>query len=188
MTTRHLFLIFPAYLLAVAWAEWLDSCRLPNYHFAAAANDVRQFHLQVQYADDIDQNNVINADVVNQWFEQSLPAGHSAWRLLVEKPCLDRWGNPYRCVQNVTTDAGSHSALGVYSTGRDGESKTNGNDPDDLNSWNEYPDKFYRAELRSADRKEFAIQGAWLTPFTYAGLLIVVAGWKRFSRRTDFRD
>jgi hypothetical protein len=80
--------------------------------------------------------------VVDQWLAGLLPATHPAWQLLREAPKLDPWGNPYRCTRNIVRKDGSRVAIGIYSTGRDEVSVTSGNDPDDLNSWDEGTGKF----------------------------------------------
>jgi type II secretion system protein G len=55
------------------------------------------------------------------------------WRVFVETEYLpsDGWGNAYVYV----LDADLPGGFGVYSCGRDGVTASNGNDPDDLNTW-----------------------------------------------------
>ena len=60
--------------------------------------------------------------------------------------------------------------------GRDGVSQSKGNDPDDLNSWDKETGEFYRAEIRSENRKQYAINGLFLTPFTYIAMLGIGSG------------
>ena len=55
------------------------------------------------------------------------------WQQVMKKLPLDPWGNPFRYVVSPSLDGG----YGVYTTGADGVSHSNGNDPDDLNSWSE---------------------------------------------------
>src|SRR5687768_4202115 len=45
----------------------------------------------------------------------------------------DGWGNPY---VYVLPGPGSNR-FGIYSLGKDGASKSGGNDPDDINTWND---------------------------------------------------
>ena len=80
----------------------------------------------------------LSEDVINRWLSHSLTAAdcqNSFVELMATRPpTFDVWGNPYRFVrreQNEDPD----SEYGIYSVGIDGESGSNGNDPDDLNSW-----------------------------------------------------
>lgn len=47
-------------------------------------------------------------------------------------PAVDPWGHPYAYLRGD----GLPDGFGIYSMGPDGVSTTQGNDPDDLNSWN----------------------------------------------------
>jgi hypothetical protein len=101
---------------------------------------------------------------------------------------MDPWGNPYICVENITRDDGTHVAIGVYSTGRDGVSQTQGTDADDLNSWDEQIGAYYRAEISAYKRKQSLVQGLFVAPFVYIALLGFGALFKRstaFWRTTD---
>lgn len=62
----------------------------------------------------------------------SLPP-ETRWTQLMDKVPTDPWGNPYRYVAGD----GYPSGFGFYSSGIDGISKSQGNDPDDINSWSE---------------------------------------------------
>ncbi len=46
---------------------------------------------------------------------------------------LDPWGNPYQII--IRDSSNETKEVGVYSKGRDGISESTGNDPDDINSW-----------------------------------------------------
>jgi hypothetical protein len=72
--------------------------------------------------------------------------------------------------------------MGIYSTGRDGISQTQGNDPDDLNSWDERPGAYYRAEIAEHDRKQSVVNGLFLAPFTYIALLVIVSALQRCAQ------
>ena len=49
-------------------------------------------------------------------------------------PPIDPWGHPY--VYITRRDPDGSDSYGIYSCGPDGISRTNGNDPGDINSWN----------------------------------------------------
>lgn len=79
----------------------------------------------------------------------------------------DMWGNPYRCVR--ITEGGS-TRLGVYSSGEDGISRSLGNDPDDLNSWNENGRSHYEKKDRAA-----ALRACGMMSLYLAGLSVLVS-------------
>lgn len=70
-----------------------------------------------------------------------------------ERVLNDMWGNPYVYVLNVGLE-GDEKKAGIYSCGPDGASFTNGNDPDDINSWSE-PDNILDEILREQDLRYF---------------------------------
>ncbi|MCW1886302.1 type II secretion system protein GspG [Luteolibacter flavescens] len=64
------------------------------------------------------------------------------WQKIMGKLPLDPWNNPYQYVaikdsEKMLSAALDLDAYGLYSFGPDGISKSQGNDDDDRNSWNE---------------------------------------------------
>jgi type II secretion system protein G len=59
------------------------------------------------------------------------PARFPKWRKMLNELPRDPWGRPYQYVPHAPDGAGH----GIYSLGRDGISRSNGNDPDDLSTW-----------------------------------------------------
>jgi hypothetical protein len=74
----------------------------------------------------------------------------------------DPWGHPYRVVAAEGPDR-----FGFYSTGRDGLSNSNGNDPDDINSWSEARTRYYEHEWLWGPSLIWLGWSAFLTPFVY---------------------
>jgi hypothetical protein len=73
-------------------------------------------------------------------------------------PKNDPWGNPFQVGDRL--DENGERQFVVYSFGRDGLSNTNGNDPDDINSWSDDPVAHYQREARresQVDRMSFAV-------------------------------
>lgn len=56
----------------------------------------------------------------------------------------DSWGRPYQFARRDGKSSGKIEAIGVYSLGEDGISRTEGNDPDDINSWTVDNAAYYR--------------------------------------------
>lgn len=57
------------------------------------------------------------------------------WRRFCDKMPRDPWGSPYGYVEGNGLGEGTGYGYGLYSMGPDGKTATQGNDPDDLNSW-----------------------------------------------------
>jgi hypothetical protein len=71
-----------------------------------------------------------------------------------ELPC-DGWGNAYVYV----LDANLPGGFGIYSCGRDGVTSSNGNDLDDLNTWNYARPwaAYYEKQMRSDEIRRSAM-------------------------------
>ena len=65
---------------------------------------------------------------------ESHPTKFRNWQKLVDQVPLDPWNHEY---QYIVPAPNGIQPYGVYSFGKDGISNSNGNDPDDLNSWSE---------------------------------------------------
>ena len=64
------------------------------------------------------------------------PAKFRNWQKLVDQVPLDPWGHGYQYIPPAPEGIRDY---GIFSFGKDGISISNGNDPDDFNSWN--PDR-----------------------------------------------
>ena len=84
----------------------------------------------------------------------------------------DSWGNPFQIVQlDMPNDEFTHN-VHAYSFGEDGISKTNGNDPDDINSWNYCRTRYYGQRIQSYFRKRDLLRTLWLTPIVFCTILL----------------
>lgn len=81
----------------------------------------------------------VSDETINLWLQNRLPPSDRTARFLLGPPRRDAWGKPYR----IQTRKTSGEAVRVYSTGEDGVSRTDGNDPDDIRSWEEQRGRWY---------------------------------------------
>ena len=81
----------------------------------------------------------VSDETINDWICNRLPPNHPAAKSLMDPPRLDAWGNPYRIQSRESFDEKPR----VYSTGEDGLSNSDGNDPDDISSWDEERWRWY---------------------------------------------
>lgn len=87
----------------------------------------------------------------------------------------DPWGNRYHLAGGgKPTGVARPHPFGAYCLGQDGKSNSQGNDPDDLNTWFDRVPEFYKQRGRTYDRSGDAWRSIYLVPFTLAGV-----GWVR---------
>lgn len=104
-----------------------------------------------------DKEPYISIDLINRWFAgEKITLDTNDVDLLPGMLAdvqaeSDGWSRPFHCVRNQVSADGRVIKVGVYSFGEDGHSASEGNDPDDLNSWGPDSGNFYRsrANLRT---------------------------------------
>ena len=82
----------------------------------------------------------------------------------------DPWGNEYQIceLQNVDQQLAGDCPFHVYTLGEDGITRTDGNDPDDINSWNLDSGRFYARRVARHWESEKLWQTVWTTPILLA--------------------
>ena len=89
----------------------------------------------------------------------------------------DYWGNPYVCVEN---DEGSEKRWQFYSNGLDRRSKSNGRDPDDLNSW-DLSNQYYLDFDQSIGRDDgYRLGIVWTLP-AFVLMIATRRIWNRYN-------
>ena len=115
-----------------------------NYGWPSVVNKTRFMAGSLQQMDDSARRNakpVASVEYVNSYLAGSSDPDDLLW--LLSQP-VDLWGQPYKCRRHIVMPDGTVTESGIYSLGEDGISTSNGNDPDDLNSWDEQCYSFYR--------------------------------------------
>ena len=108
----------------------------------------------------------VSEALVNEWLGGTLPQGHFFLQTM-GAPFRDHWEYPYRCITS-STEAGE-AKYHIYSLGQNGLSNSAGNDADDLNTWDENCDQWYREKLRESQQKKSVIWGGILTGVIWLG-------------------
>ncbi len=167
----NLLLIFPAWVIAYFVAPYatIENVRITYYH-DVVANDVRQIRLWALNQSAVDPNlNYSDFEIAELWNAMD---GN-----------LDTWGNAYRLIElNETGPFDSRSSFHVYSLGADGESMSNGNDADDINSWNYDRNRHYARIIAADDIRQYLWRTVWLTPIIYVAIWFVVRAFKESHR------
>jgi len=110
----------------------------------------------------------ITGQTINDWISHRLSPDDPSADILMDPPRLDAWGNPYR---TQTRDSLDDKPM-VYSTGEDGLSKSGGNDPDDIRSWDELRCKWYSQRQFTREISFCMIVSAFITAVGFALLTI----------------
>jgi hypothetical protein len=140
-TVRQLMLLPAVFLLNTWLVGFFAFPAIRTYPWQQETNSVR--HAQQLIEDSVryckHANITVTDDTINDWIHNRLSSVDPAARILMHPPRPDAWGNPYRIQSRKTFDEKAR----VYSTGEDGASKTDGNDPDDVRSWDEERWRWY---------------------------------------------
>ena len=117
---------------------------------------------------------VVTDQALNDWMRRRLSPDHPAAEILMDPPRTDAWGNPYRIQPRETHDEKPR----VYSTGEDGLSNSNGNDPDDIRSWDEKRWLWYSGRQFTREMSFCMIVSAFVTS----------AGFWLLTRKSDSKS
>lgn len=156
------------------------SYSLIHYHWTRALNDISSINREIDMRFGFLPRT--KAEMIQRWLNGKLDARDPPEIPRDSDPYIDPWHNPYRVCERVD-EAGQKRFL-AYSVGRDGKSDTNGNDPDDINSWSDEPAKLYKGEAfrdRQSERLKFAM--LW-TGLLYVPLYLMC----RKRQETEPRD
>ena len=158
----HLLLIVPAWVIAYQIAPYTFPWPRVSWRHDSVANVIREIRVSA--------NNETLSELEHRHSELT-----------------DAWGNRYQFVeQNDPGLFGSNSSVHVYSLGKDGKTKSNGNDLDDINSWNYDRGIYYgplvNSEYNQRINEQSLWQTIWICPITYV-LLLPILSWILRIRR-----
>jgi hypothetical protein len=103
----------------------------------------------------------------NEWLTGRTPAHKELAKKLGNSPEPDPWENPYRFVR---LEKEPSELIGVFSLGRDAKTTSNGNDTDDLNSWDENSGAIYAQEVFAAAMTQIFWPTTIMTPLLFVVL------------------
>ncbi len=110
----------------------------------------------------------ITDQTINDWMCHRLSPDHPAKSILMEyHPGNDIWGNPYQIQVRESLDGTPR----VYSTGEDRLSKSDGNDADDIRSWDNSYAQWYSRRDNFRDRSAHLILSVLVTITGYCLIL-----------------
>ena len=142
----------------IAAAFFAPACIIPAW--SLAPSQLRRLQDAVEWAE-IGESR-LSSEEIDTW----LSGGASkelADRMFLD-PEMDPWGHPYRV---VAVAGEGPDRFGFYSMGRDGISNSDGDDPDDVNSWSEANTLYYEREWLWGPLLINLGLAAFLTPFVY---------------------
>lgn len=175
-TLGELFLLAPAIFVAALLTSEFCFPAERYYVWTSEVNRVRSAQTlvesSVRFAINI-RSKKLHVSDVNRWLKNELPSDHEASDILMDSPRPDSWGNSYRIqLASKLTDGNFR----LYSMGRDGVTSTDGNDPDDIRSWDESRGAFYQQELFRKDLTFGLLFTLIFTPIVF-GCMITTKRW-----------
>ncbi len=122
----------------------------------------------------------IDAAKLNLWFNDKLPYSDPNYSLYNDffRAKRDPWGRVFQAV-TLTADFDPQPQLAnpvwiaVYSLGKDGTSKTHGNDPDDISPWRKYVD-LTQTERIAEQRQRVHMKAAIISPILLILAILLV--------------
>lgn len=137
-----------------------------NFKFTRVLTMTRRITRSVDMMDSFEHDDqyFYPATTINQWLAFRIE-DHDPLDMISRE--LDAWGNPYYCRRNVVMSDGTLVPVGVYSTGRDGVTQSDGNDTDDINSWDPQSAAWYGRQARLSITVYRVIVGLFLMPLVY---------------------
>ena len=158
----HLLLIVPAWVIAFQIAPYTFPWPRVSWRHDGVANEIRGIRLSA--------NNETLSELEHRHSELT-----------------DAWGNKYQFVgRNEPGLFGSNSSIHVYSLGKDGITKSNGNDLDDINSWDYDRGDYYGPLVNREYNQRINVQALWQTiwicPITYVLMLPFLSWILRIQR------
>ena len=165
----QLLLLFPAWIIAFIIGPFLVPPLLVTWKHDRAANDIRNIRMWAMHEIASYETKPSFAD-----FDQKKLASDF-------NGLIDPWGNPYQVIELEKPGlVVSELTFHAYSFGVDGASESNGNDSDDINSWDYDRDRHYGPMIRNDDLNANLWRTLWLTPIIYLVLAFAVG---RFTRK-----
>jgi len=150
-------------LLAVSWpiayalSPWLtnQTIRVTHHHSATATRlrNVKLVAISLKNANKLTHSNLVNSP---------------------ELTLIDSWGRPIQYVMNESGELIMEDwTLLAYSLGEDAKSESNGNDADDINTWDEHHRDHYWTPIRNQHMRKLLGRTVWATPIIFGFLLLV---------------
>ena len=167
-STTSLLLIFPAWILA--------TFLVPPGHDA---------DLRVTYKFDIARRDVIHARYMAieqfEYFNKTKFGDYDIDQIVSSIGQNDPWGNPYKFVERPSGPSEHPTTFHAYSMGADGTSSSNGNDFDDLNSWNDDGTAYYLNKLNAENQRKALWHTIWLTPLVFLAMILFLKAPNPFT-------
>jgi hypothetical protein len=153
---RHVFMMLFWLSVGVSFSMAFETGRIVHHQYVGAINAIRDIKRIV------DSHSQIEAWEVKLWLDPVRQRQRNQYSLESYIPFdgipvyeYDPWGRPFHVVEPVKAGDEFH----FYSSGQDGKSLSEGNDPDDLNTWDDHGESWYRKSIQRHDRMRLGIRG-----------------------------
>ena len=149
-------LVWAITLALVPYKPWVQM-RVTYYH-SVATNDVREILLAAMSSN---EEFPITIDMLRE---------SASWPEISQS--TDAWGHPLQIIESDRDSKyGYNCGIHAFSFGADGLSTTLGNDPDDINTWDDHHYAYYHGKIRHDEMMARLWQSLWLGPLLYCAIL-----------------
>ena len=173
----------PLFLFAGISLSYATDFSLYNFGWPTIANETRSMASSLQLMDEHAEHRgktPPSVEYVNQYLAGGEDPHDVLW--ILSRP-RDMWGNPYRFRRDISLPGGTTIDFGIYSVGEDGVSASAGDDPDDLNSWNDACWEYYMQRDRIRLLRMHCVRGIpWALGL---GVIFYLFAYCRQSRRAE---
>ncbi len=188
----QLFVVMTVTPVSLVVSQGLATAMMPVNRWSYVTEGLRRdIGLLTKIHVDFDTDSKRDVDSLNAWLR-----GASIRYGELEHPGTDPWGNPYQCVATpkgpndervpyghvlewgepflwpsngiADGDTAENACFGFFAFGEDGITNSNGNDPDDLNSWDFKSGRFYRDRRAQHQRDEHNLKTAQIFCILFA--------------------
>lgn len=170
----QLFIALAIAFIGVCFWLSLPTCTAGYSHYQTRSQ-LHWMNSELEFQCGMSSGPKFTVEEINDWLAGTAPNSETVsaeWG--PPSPVHDSWRRPLRCKRVDGTYDNGRPRLGVYSLGEDGVSKSEGDDPDDISTWNANPVRFY--EHRIFVQQMLQILG--LTAFFGLPIYIFLAGAK----------
>lgn len=121
---------------------------------------------------------VATAQAINSWLCNRHESTGGLDEEITFDAGFDPWGRPYVFVERDSSSHDTWDRVHVYSLGEDGKTDSDGNDIDDLNTWNEMSRRYYVRRDHWTDGTRFLVRLGYVFPAIFVASLLFVRLYK----------
>ena len=169
---EYCLVLMAATLLSLCATCFIEHTEFRGVHppYTHAINEVTRLRLNIISARDAYPQS-FSSSAVNGWLARSNLGSNPFATAIGLESDLDPWGRPYVFLERSSPSKEIWDGMHIYSLGEDGRTDSQGDDPDDINTWYDRSFDFYvHRENRNTFNRHLK-RLTWLFPLACVALL-----------------